>query len=441
VAGAWHWFWVSSAAVLVVALVTGVVLVFAKWQVGFSLVLRAEVTGAWAFVAGFSLIGLALTFVAAEGVAPHLVLFVLGKRWKSFTISELHLFAKQHQERRRRRRKASPAVEADPRPWHRRGGETLDAIEKWVDPFEGLLSLFEERRRLRLAWMNIDATFGAEDPTITGQVTALFYVLDTFLPARVRLLATPDWEPRNRLALSVEGRVFAWPGRLMLDFVGFACRALWRRARYAVGVLPRVPLAAPSDPGTEPTPLFSFDCIELMGDHMANDISNIVTTLLDGIHGIAQSETIVGEPQQAGDAMVIPVHRLRVAFGVGGAKADASANQSGGGTGGMAAGGSVQLDPVAAITVSADGTPRILTVDADAAGAWSQIVADVPDILARLVGTVGRKAVKEASHQAEALLEDARNRRKSAEKDKEADKTSSDGQDGEGDATEDDDAK
>lgn len=151
---------------------------------------------------------------------------------------------------------------------------------------------------------------------------------------------------------------------------------------------------------------------------MANDISNIVTTLLDGIHGIAKSETIVGEPQQAGDAMVIPVHRLRVAFGVGGAKADASANQSGGGTGGMAAGGSVQLDPVAAITVSADGTPRILTVDADAQGAWTQIVADVPDILARVVGTLGRKAVKEASHQAEALLEEARSRRKASAKEK-----------------------
>lgn len=147
---------------------------------------------------------------------------------------------------------------------------------------------------------------------------------------------------------------------------------------------------------------------------MANDISNIVTTLLDGIHGIAKSETIVGEPQQAGEAMVIPVHRLRVAFGVGGAKADASANLSGGGTGGMAAGGSVQLDPVAAITVSADGTPRVLTVDADAESAWAQVIADVPDILARLVGTVGRKAVKEVSNQADSLLEEAKSWRKSS---------------------------
>lgn len=148
---------------------------------------------------------------------------------------------------------------------------------------------------------------------------------------------------------------------------------------------------------------------------MANDISSIVTTLLDGIHGMAKSETIVGEPQQAGDAMVIPVHRLRVAFGVGGAKADASQNQSGAGSGGMAAGGSVQLDPVAAITVSADGTPRILTVDADAESAWAQVLADVPDILARLAGTLGRKAVKEVTEQADALLTEARTRREAAE--------------------------
>ena len=122
---------------------------------------------------------------------------------------------------------------------------------------------------------------------------------------------------------------------------------------------------------------------------MSDKITNLVHDLLAGIHGIAKSETIVGEPQQAGEAMIIPVHRLKVAFGVGSAKAGAQAAKAGAESGGMAAGGAIELDPVAAIAIGKDGMPRILTVDAEAEGTWSALLQEAPDLIARVVTALG----------------------------------------------------
>lgn len=120
-------------------------------------------------------------------------------------------------------------------------------------------------------------------------------------------------------------------------------------------------------------------------------ISNIVESLLDGIHGIAKSETIVGEPQQAGEATIIPVHKLKIAFGVGTGGGGAAAQRASGDTDAMGAGGSVQLDPIAAIAVGRDGTPRILTVDQDPENAWRGILEQVPDLLTKVLGAIGER--------------------------------------------------
>jgi uncharacterized spore protein YtfJ len=128
---------------------------------------------------------------------------------------------------------------------------------------------------------------------------------------------------------------------------------------------------------------------------MSTKISELVNTLLDGVHGISKSETIIGQPQQAGEATVIPVHRLKIAFGAGNAKAGAHAGKAGADTGGQGAGGAVELDPVAAIAVGKDGHAHLLTVDSDAVSSWSQLLAEVPDLVARLAHTVGDRVTLE----------------------------------------------
>ncbi len=119
-------------------------------------------------------------------------------------------------------------------------------------------------------------------------------------------------------------------------------------------------------------------------------IGDIVSSLLSGVHGISKSETIVGEPQQAGDATIIPVHRLKIAFGAGSATAGAKNGKLGGKSGGHGAGGAVEIDPVAVIAVSKNGHAHLLTVEGDEpATAWSALLQEVPDLLGRLAQTVG----------------------------------------------------
>src|SRR5450432_4013600 len=124
-------------------------------------------------------------------------------------------------------------------------------------------------------------------------------------------------------------------------------------------------------------------------------IGDIVSSLLSGVHGISKSETIVGEPQQAGDATIIPVHRLKIAFVAGSATAGAKSGKMGGKSGGHGAGGAVELDPVAVIAVSKNGHAQLITVEGDESSAWSALLQEVPDILGRLAQAVGERVKTE----------------------------------------------
>jgi uncharacterized spore protein YtfJ len=124
-------------------------------------------------------------------------------------------------------------------------------------------------------------------------------------------------------------------------------------------------------------------------------ISEIVSSLLNGVHGISKSETIVGAPQRAGDATVIPVHRLKIAFGAASANAGGQGGRVGATSGGQGAGGAVELEPVAAIAIGKDGHAHLLTVEGNPETAWSGLLSQVPDLLARLAQAVGDRAQKE----------------------------------------------
>ena len=112
-------------------------------------------------------------------------------------------------------------------------------------------------------------------------------------------------------------------------------------------------------------------------------ITSIVSTLLDGMHTLSKSETIIGDPYHAGGATIIPVHRLRVGFAAGAAAAGANALGAAGQTSGRGAAGAVLLEPVAVIAVSRDGTPRILPVDGEAEGSWRHLFDRLPEILSQ----------------------------------------------------------
>ncbi len=112
----------------------------------------------------------------------------------------------------------------------------------------------------------------------------------------------------------------------------------------------------------------------------APKITNVVHSLLDGLHSMSKSENIVGDPYTLGDATLVPVHRLRVALGAGamsgGAKRDATSGESGG----LGAGGAVQIEPVAVIAVGRDGVPRIMCVETEE-DATEKLLKQLPELL------------------------------------------------------------
>jgi uncharacterized spore protein YtfJ len=116
---------------------------------------------------------------------------------------------------------------------------------------------------------------------------------------------------------------------------------------------------------------------------MSDNLSDLVRQMLDGMHTLSKTDTILGEPIQAKNATLIPVHRLRIGFAAGTAKGDASADARKGQSGGRGVAGSVQLDPIAVIAVGADKVPRVLAIDGDAENALSRLVDQLPELLVR----------------------------------------------------------
>jgi uncharacterized spore protein YtfJ len=124
-----------------------------------------------------------------------------------------------------------------------------------------------------------------------------------------------------------------------------------------------------------------------------NNINDVVRHLLEGMHTMSKSETLVGEPIATKSGTLVPIHRLRVGFAAGSASGNAQASSRTGQTGGRGVGGTVQIDPVAVIAVGTDGTPRVLAVDGDADTALQRLVEQVPDLLVRAVRGIGERVV------------------------------------------------
>jgi uncharacterized spore protein YtfJ len=126
---------------------------------------------------------------------------------------------------------------------------------------------------------------------------------------------------------------------------------------------------------------------------MSDDLSDLVRQMLDGMHTLSRTDTILGEPIKARNATLIPIHRLRIAFAAGAAKGDANADARRGQSGGRGVAGSVQLEPIAVIAVGADKIPRLLAVDGDPESVLGKLVDQLPELLLRAVKGLGDRVV------------------------------------------------
>jgi uncharacterized spore protein YtfJ len=128
---------------------------------------------------------------------------------------------------------------------------------------------------------------------------------------------------------------------------------------------------------------------------MPGKLDQVVDHLLDGMHQISKIETVVGEPLQAGDAMLVPIHRLRVGFGVASVGAGGHGETGEGNYGGRGVGGGVQVEPIAVVAIAKDGKPRLMAIDGEPEQMVGQLFDQVPDLLGRILALVTRKRHEE----------------------------------------------
>ena len=105
------------------------------------------------------------------------------------------------------------------------------------------------------------------------------------------------------------------------------------------------------------------------------DISSVAKEVMEQIKETVRSETVVGKPVQAEDAVIIPVSKVSFGFGVGGGENKDSADKGSGGGAGCGA----TIEPVAFVVVS-KGKAQILPLKSREA-TLTRIIDLVPSIL------------------------------------------------------------
>ncbi len=102
-----------------------------------------------------------------------------------------------------------------------------------------------------------------------------------------------------------------------------------------------------------------------------NNFGQAVSSLMEGMHGVLGTKTVVGEATQVGDTIIVPL--VDVSFGVGAGSNDRDKKKSSGG------GFGAKMSPSAVLIIH-NGTTRLVNVkNQDAVTKMLDLVPDVID--------------------------------------------------------------
>ena len=123
-------------------------------------------------------------------------------------------------------------------------------------------------------------------------------------------------------------------------------------------------------------------------------IDDLMSTTMQKLREIADVNTIVGKPIQAGNVTIIPISRLTVGFASGGSdfvsknqKPEAD-NSFGGGSG-----AGMNLSPVAFLIVKGD-TVKLMPVAPPAATTVDRVVEMVPEVVDKVTDFIEKQQAK-----------------------------------------------
>jgi uncharacterized spore protein YtfJ len=122
-------------------------------------------------------------------------------------------------------------------------------------------------------------------------------------------------------------------------------------------------------------------------------LSDIIQTALDRMQFIAKTETIIGEPIQAGAVTLIPVSKISIGFAAGGGGRE---EKSGSGAG---TGGGINVVPVAVIVINGESV-KIMPIDSTDSGLAS-LLAKAPDLFKKAAQFMKKEKPSKEPHDKE----------------------------------------
>lgn len=102
-----------------------------------------------------------------------------------------------------------------------------------------------------------------------------------------------------------------------------------------------------------------------------NNFNGVVESLLNGMHSVIEAKTVVGQPTQVGDTIVLPLVDVSFAVGAGATSAD----KKNGGTGGFGA----KMSPSAVLVIKNGSTKLVNIKNQDAVTKVLDLVPDIVD--------------------------------------------------------------
>jgi len=188
---------------------------------------RAEPSGSWVLALGIGVGPIAISAIAAQGVAPFLTGHLLGKQLVRVPLSRwLQSRPKQPGAEGRESQAKGVALSGFER--------KLARFFSDIDPLEALWSWWEKDRVFEVRSLEIDVEYSFRDVALTGQILAGLCVLSGVLPERYVIRHSPGWDSEDRLALTADGRFRIWPVRLLVNVLGFVLKQSSAARRLAV---------------------------------------------------------------------------------------------------------------------------------------------------------------------------------------------------------------
>ena len=114
---------------------------------------------------------------------------------------------------------------------------------------------------------------------------------------------------------------------------------------------------------------------------MASSVEALIERVMGELHRIVQTQTVVGEPVQAGSVILVPVSKISFGFGAGG-------GQEGKGQSGT--GGGATVEPIAFVVIDAEGKAQLLTFKEKEIN-WSQLMELVPGAVGKIKSFVSKE--------------------------------------------------